>query len=113
MSEHEKQASQSATWIDTIPAGRILVVGLVIALWIATIILFSGDSGSIICFFGDYCGSHISNPPITDGGGGVINELLPVAAAGGTVIVLTTLFGMSILPAVGIAAIAFVVVNLL
>jgi len=111
MSEHEKKASQSATWINTIPTGNILVVGLVIALWIATIILFAGDSGINICIFGGDCG-YISHP-ITDGGGGAINELLAVAAAGGTVIVLTTLFGMSILPAVGIAAIAFVVVNLL
>ncbi|CDM97692.1 hypothetical protein H4N54_01505 [Limnospira fusiformis KN01] len=111
MSEHEKQVAQSATWIDVLPAGHILVVGLVIILGIATIILFSGESGINICIFGD-CGSHITYD-ITSGGGGVIDKLLPVAAAGGTVIVLTTMFGMSILPAVGVAAIAFVIVNLL
>jgi hypothetical protein len=107
MSDNEQEASKSATWIDTIPAGRILVIGFVIALWIATIVFLSRENSSIICLFvSGNCGGPVD--PVPPPG-----LWIEIAAASGTVIVLTTLFGMSILPAVGIAAIAFAVVSFL
>ncbi len=107
MSEQEKQANQFRNWIDSLPRGSIIVLALVIALSIATIALFFARENNInICLFGGNCGSSVV-------GGSVFNEVLPIAAASVTVVVLTTVFGVSILPAVGVAAIAFIIVNLL
>ncbi|MEB3886533.1 hypothetical protein [Lyngbya sp. CCY1209] len=91
MSDNEQQASRSATWIDIIPAGRILVIGLVIACGIVTVILF-------------FKGGSICIPPVCG--------LEPIAAAGVTVILLTTVFGMSALPALGVGVIVFAIVKI-
>lgn len=96
-SENQKETLQKRPWIDLLTPKFILTIGGVIAMWIAAIILSAKGNN---CFLSIICSSNSNEIS-------AFAEFLPIAVAGGTVFLMTSVFGMSILPALGLAAVAF------
>jgi hypothetical protein len=96
-SEPQKQTSPEKSRFLT--PKFILAIGGVIALWILAIIL-SAKGDNLLCFLSICSSNSNATTPLA-------GLLFPVAGAGGIVFLMAGVFGMSILPALGLGAIAF------
>jgi len=97
-SEPQKETSQEKYGFLT--PKFILAIGGVIALWILAITI-AVKLDNFLCLL-SICSSnpHATTP---------FAELVPVTAAGLTVLLMAGVFGMSILPALGLGAISFLI----
>lgn len=85
----------------------IFAIGGVIALSILAIIL-SAKGDNFLCFL-SICSSNSDATATNPWAELLLAELVPVTAGGLTVLLMAGLFGMSILPALGLGAISFLI----